>query len=175
MLRPTKNLSIVPFEQADMPVLKKWFYSGEYKEFFRDMLALKEDQLKIYAFMKDGDAFIVWKDKQPIGFMVLYDMRVVSANVKLSILIDKEHQHQGLCLEAMVEILNYAFNRLRMKKVIIEIMQSNARLCEMVEVGGFQKECVLKSEAKLEDKWEDVIRYFMFDEQYNELKKNFGG
>lgn len=175
MIYPTKNLSIRPYENVDMPIVKKWFYSGDYPEFFRDMLALTEEQLKVYSYMKDGQGYIIWKGADPIGFIILYQMALVPANVKLSILIDKNYQGQKYCIEAMIEMGNYIFNRLRMKKLIVEVMESSSRLRNILIEGGFEEECVLKNEAKLEDKWVNVIRYIMFDEQFVEMKNVFGG
>lgn len=170
MLRPTKNLSIRPFEVADMQFVKQWCYSGDYPEFFRDMHALTEEQLKIYSYMKDGQGFIIWKGPEPIGFIILYEMRVVPANIKLSILIDKKYQERGYCLEAMLEMGNYVFNRLRMDKLIVEVMESNTRIQALLKQGGFEFECLLKNEAKIGEHPENVIRYMMFKDKFNEVK-----
>ena len=179
MLNPTKNLIIKPFEIANMNHVKDWFYSGKYPEFFRDMLALSEEQLKIYALMKDGQGFMIWKQEDyenlPVGFIVLHEMRIVPANIKLAILIDEKFQAQGYCLEAMLEILNYCFYRLRMHKVVVEIMSSNKRLDAMLKKGGFKFECVLKDEAKIGLNHEDVIRYYMYPEHFEDAKKNLEG
>jgi RimJ/RimL family protein N-acetyltransferase len=156
-----------------MPILKGWCYSGDYPEFFRDMLALTEEQLAIYAYMKDGQGFMVWQKEsnEPVGFIVLYEMRIVSANVKLSILIDKKHQTQGLALEAMLEMGHYVFERLRLHKLIVEVLESNVRIQSLLTQGGFEKECVLVDEAKLDDKYLNVVRYAMYRDQYFTIKE----
>lgn len=169
MISPTKNLKIRPFEESDMPILKRWFYSGEYPEFFRDMLALTEAQLKIYSYMKDGQGFIVWDyHDKPVGFIILYEMRVVPANVKLAILIDESYQRKGYCIQSMISICDYVFNRLRMEKLIVEVLELNPGIQHMLKEGGFEKECVLVNEAKLDGNWHNVARYMMFREKYVE-------
>jgi len=171
VLRPTKNLNILPFETYDMMLVKSWFYSGDYPEFFRDMYALTEDQLKIYANMKDGQGFIVRHGDTPIGFIILYELRIVPANIKLSILIDKKYQEQGFGLEAMVEMCNYVFNRMRLEKLIVEVMESNKRIQQLLEMGGFEKEAVLKKEANINGDLQDVVRFALYKDQFKEVVK----
>lgn len=171
MIRPTKNLSIRPFEKSDVPKMKEWFYSGDYPEFFRDMLALNEEQLGVYAYIKDGQGFVIWKGSEPIGFIILYEIRAVAANAKLGILIDKKYQEQKFCLEAMVEMVRYVFERLRMEKLIVEVLKSNVRLQEILQKGGFTKEAVFEREAKIGEYWEDVCKYVLFKGIFSQMKK----
>jgi RimJ/RimL family protein N-acetyltransferase len=167
----SKPISIRPFEVSDMPTLKQWFYSGDYPEFFRDMLALTEEQLKIYAYMKDGQGFIIWDNVEPVGFVILYEMRVVPSNIKLAILVDKYYQEKGICLSAMIEMCKYVFHKLRMEKLIVEVLESNDRIKELAEKGGLEYECTLKNEANVNGKMCNVIRYCLYKNQFEEIMK----
>lgn len=169
MFNQTERLIIRPFEGYDVPILKKWFYSGDYPEFFRDMLALNDEQLKVYSFLKDGQGFMIFENgghSAPIGFVVLYEQRIVPANIKLSILIDKKVQKKGLCLEAMREMCRYVFGRMRVHKLIVEALETNDRLNAMLEKGGFMKECVLLDEASMDGCFYNVCRYALFKKDF---------
>ncbi len=170
----TNNLIIKPYEEDDVPLLEKWVYSGEYKDFFRDMLAMSRSQLKIYSYMKDGQAFVIWNKGTfsddsitPVGFIVLYEMRAVPSNLKLAILIDKRFQEQGYCFDSMKIMCDYIFNQMHFKKVIIEVLESNSKLRSIVERGGFDIEATLKREANCDGKLVDVIRYALFHDDYD--------
>lgn len=176
MIAPSPNLSIRPYEVSDVECVKDWFYSGLYPEFFRDMPALTEEQLKVYAYMKDGQGFIVRNNQGvKVGFIILHEVRAVPRNCKLSILIDRNFQEKGYCLEAMVSMAKYIFFRLGMEKMIVECLESNTRLQKLTEQGGFNKECVLIREARIENDLVNVVRYTMFKEQFIEVLKGLGG
>jgi len=166
MFKNSKSLKIMPYEVEHMPILKDWFYSGDYPEFFRDMLVLTDEQLKIYSYMKDGQSFVIYKDKEVIGFIILYEYRTVPSNIKLSILIDKKYQAKGYALEAMQMITEYVFNKLHIYKLIVEVCQINKRIQELLIKGGFEYECTLLKEAFMDGKRTDSVRYFMEQEKY---------
>lgn len=172
MIRPVNPLStmtIKPFEGEDVPILKRWAYDPAYADFFRDMYALSDEQLKIYAYMKDGQAFVirVGEDQKPIGFLVLYEMRAVAGNLKMAILVEKEYQKKSLCFEAMRAACEYAFFKMRYHKVIIEVLAENTQLQASCAKGGFVLEpgC-LKEEARVGNVFKDVVRMTMFEKDY---------
>lgn len=169
MIKTKKGLFIRPYENDDMPILKQWFYSCDYDDFFRDMFVLSNEQLKIYSYMKDGQAFIIWDLETPIGFIILYEMKAVPRNLKLSILIDKERQGNGHCRDAMLAMGEYVFNRLQYDKIIVEVLPSNVRLANMILKGGFKHEAMLERETRVEGELVDVDRYCIFREEYLKL------
>ena len=177
MIAPSATLNIRPYEVSDREALKTWFYSGKYPEFFRDMHALTDAQLDVFAYMKDGQGFIVRENTQgrSVGFVVIYEIRAVPRNCKLSILIDRDFQERGYCLEAMVSMAKYVFFRLGMEKMIVECLESNTRLQKLTEQGGFNKECVLEREARIDTDLVNVVRYTLFKEQFIEVLKGLGG
>ena len=164
------KINLRPFEVEDVPKLKDWFYSGDYPEFFRDMLMLTDEQLKIYSYMKDGQGFVIRKDEGSIGFVLLYEQRIVPQTIKVGILIDVRYQRNGYCLEAMRRVLDYTFDKLNIRKVIVEVCGSNKRLQEIVTTGGFQYEAILLKEAKLGNEYSDVIRYYMDRDMYQQIR-----
>jgi len=164
------NLYLKPFEVEDVATLEKWFYSGDYDDHFRDMTLLTREQLKIYSYMKDGQAFIVRENNDVIGLVTIYEMRVIPSNFKLSVLIDKSYQGKGFCLDSMLLILDYAFLKLGYDKAIVEVLESNERLNNMILKGGFEFEAKLEREAKINGEFQDVIRYKMFKDKYRKIR-----
>jgi len=169
------RLYLKPFEPEHVPCLERWFYSGDYDDYFRDMSLLNKEQLKVYAYMKDGQSFIVYEDLNPVGFITIYEMRAIPSNGKIAILIDEKYQNQGYCLRAMILVLDYLFLKFDYEKVIIEVLEQNTRLNNMIVNGGFKLEAKLAKEARVDGELKDVIRYCMFKEQYKILRRNHGG
>ena len=163
-----------PFEPENVPLLERWFYSGDYDDYFRDMSLLNKEQLKIYAYMKDGQSFIVYEDLNPVGFITIYEMRAIPSNAKIAILIDDKYQKKGYCLRSMLLVLDYLFLKFDYEKVIIEVLEENIRLNDMIKKGGFEYEAKLAKEARVEGELKDVIRYCMFKEPYKILRRSHG-
>lgn len=167
----TGSLDILPYEIQDLNILKNWFYSKEYPEFFRDMLELNDEQLKAFSYLKDGCSFVIRQRGDPVGFIILYEWRAVPRVIKAGILIDKKYQAQGFCLKAMIEVGKYVFRQLHANKMIVEVLEENERLRNIVELGGFSEEAILLSEAWLGNEYKNVIRYTLFADAFEEIIK----
>ena len=174
MINKAKNILIRPMEPEDVIHLERWFYSGDHDDFFLNTLALTKEQLKVYSYMKDGQGFMIWHEDKPVGFISLYEMRVVSGNLKIGILIDKEHRKSMVGYESMKMIMDYVFNQLNFVKVIAEVLVTNERVNAVICNGGYWKEATLQREANFKGKLTDVIRYCIFrDEFLNGVEKGF--
>lgn len=180
MINKEKKLTIKPYEPEDVPILEKWFYSGDYPDMFRDTLDLTREQLKIFSWMKDGQTFIIWScygtvNQEAIGYVMLHDFRPVASNLKLGILIDKKWQQKGGCNDVLIPVMDYVYYRMNYRKIILEVVESNKKLNALMERRGFKKEAVLESEANVNGKIENVIRWTMFKEDYEEKVKKLRG
>jgi len=177
MMSKDKTIMLKPMEPEDSVYMEKWHYSGDYDSFFVNAIMLTREQLKVYSFMRDGQGLMIWKTdtSQPVGFISLYDMRMLSQNVKIGILIDKDHQKSLVGYHAMLLALEYAFNQMNFEKVIAEVSETNDRVIAVIENGGFRKECVMEREAKdASGKLTDVVRYCIFKEEFQKrVKDNF--
>ncbi len=173
MLTRHHNLHLLPFERKDAPTLKRWAYDPAHKHFFKDVLALTDEQLEIYAYLKDGHGFLVSvKEREewtPIGFALLYEHKVVSQTIKFGILIDPAYQRQGHCGQALRILAEYVFHRLNIYKCIAEVMADNAEIQHMLEKGGFVFECLMKDESKIDGQRKDVARYYLTSDRYAAL------
>lgn len=166
MIDRARNIIIKPFEPDDVSILEKWFYSGDYDDFFVNALTLTKEQLKVYSYMRDGQAFMIWKEGKAIGFISLYDMRAVAANLKLGIFIDKAHQENGDMFASMKMTANYIFMQMHFVKLIFEILVTNTRARYLAEKAGFKVEGIMIKEANCGGVFTDVVRYTMFKEDF---------
>ena len=178
MLKETSHLVLRPYESYEWPTLSHWFYSGEYKEFFRDQpFAMNEEACKSYANLPNGFSITIRTNKDfenikcgtMVGLAVLYDIRTVCSSAKFAILIDYDFQSRGLCAETMWSVMDYAFNHLRLEKLVIEILARNERLTKILKSNGFRREALLKKEAYLNNQFEDVLRFCIFQNQGKKL------
>ena len=161
MIRQTNSLRIEPMTESDVIHLYNWCYSGQYPEFFRDVTGAPDvEALQNYCHMRDGQGFMLRRhDLAPIGFAMLYEAKYVPAIMKLAIMLDNQYQDQGYCLEAVWSLAEFAFNRLRMHKLVLEAVAENGRIRDIADRAGFTEEARLVDESIIDGKYVDVVRY----------------
>lgn len=171
MLKPGPNLILRPYEPNQWEILNRWQYDEAYQEFFRDSLGpMTEEQLRAYGVGKQ--CFMIFKESNVVGIITIGDVNPITSVAKAGILIDKEYQKSGYFLESLWIAAQYLFKDLRLRKLVLEVMSTNARLRSMVQKIGFEEEAILKDEAYLDGKFFDMARYFIFrDKALVEIEK----
>lgn len=177
MIKQGKNLQIRPMEQEDWKLISDWYYSGKYNEFFRDSdMVPKRDSFISYSNLFGAQTFIIYNiEKLAIGCIIIYDSKVLVGKASLSILIDEKHQSLKLCQEAITIITDYLFGHLRLRKLIVDCLESNVKLQSLVEYGGFIKEALLIGDSLMYGEPVNVIRFYMDRERAKEKIKEFRG
>lgn len=125
---------------------KKWFESGKYQYFF-SIIKLDEEKL--------------------IGYCDLYNIDFKNQVATIGITIgENEERNKGFGTESINLLLDYAFNYLNIRNVMLEVKSFNKNAISCYEKVGF-KECGRRHESYyLNGKYFDII--------YMEiLRKNF--
>ena len=183
MLKETPNLTLRPFEIEDWPILSHWFYSGNYREFFRDVsTALTISQFSVYANMVNGQCFLArLKDDNKndkagsvVGLVMVYEINWAASIAKIGILIDEKFQNKRFSMESIWSIGDYLINKMRLRKIVVECLEENEKLAHIVSVGGFKKEATLISECVIDGVEKNVTRYCIFSEEAKTILKEYG-
>lgn len=180
-LSVAKRLILKPVEPEDIVHIERWAYSDDYAYFFRDLPMMTRAQIQTYANFQDGRAFMVWRQPaegapNPAGLVCLHDMRPVPSTVKVGVLIDRTCQESGYALEAVKQVVEFAFFQMHFNKIIAEIIEANHRTVELLEKGGFRREARLEKESNYKGVLTDVLRYVLFRDEYRQkVKEGFYG
>ncbi len=81
--------------------------------------------------------------------------------------IDEEMAGSGLIPEAVVVVLQFAFETLRLHRVEIAIIPRNAASRRVVEKLGLRNEGVALGFLEINGEWEDHLRYAMTSEEWS--------
>jgi RimJ/RimL family protein N-acetyltransferase len=168
MLKHGKNIILVPYEPEQCDKLHEWYYSGKYEEFFRDIQpAPDKNYFRSFSQMKSAMVLMVSliETGAIIGTVMMYEINPTIQKVSFAMLIDKEFEGRRLGLEAGYLVIKYLFEDLNIRKMCIETLSRNSRLAEYCRIYKIRKEGVLKDEAKIGGKFENVIRFAMFKKQ----------
>ena len=87
--------------------------------------------------------------------------------------IDQDVAGQGIVPEALVVLLRFAFDDLRLHRIEIAIVPRNERSHRVVEKLGLRKEGVAERYLQIRGVWEDHVRYAITSEEWDERRDEF--
>lgn len=116
-------------------------------------------------------ALVVRHDDRPVGLVLLVREKPndePSGRGELAHWVTPDEQGQGYATDACAALLDHAFSRLRLHKVVARAVDTDAAAQSVLEALGFVEEGVLRDEAFLDDGWHDRYRYGLLAEEWRE-------
>lgn len=116
-----------------------WYLSDTLQPFSRQVLKeyLAHAHKDIYE-AKQMRLVIALHNKQPIGFIDLYDFDPKNKRAGLGVLILENYQSKGYGTEALQLMLDYAFDVLDLHQLSASIIEDNSRSLKLFQSFGFQ-------------------------------------
>jgi [ribosomal protein S5]-alanine N-acetyltransferase len=113
---------------------------------------------------KDGSAFVFFIfDKQThalTGGITLGHIRYGAAmNGHIGYWMGEPYSGKGLMQDAVLTLVNHAFNRLSLHRLEAACIPGNVRSIRVLEKTGFQREGLLKSYLKINGEWQDHLLF----------------
>ena len=103
----------------------------------------------------------------PIGLFQLNQINTVSGNAMLGILIgEKKLRGLGLGKKTLELGLDYAFNKLNLRKISLNVLEENDNAKKLYVNTGFMLEGKFINEFYWDNKFLNVLRYSIFKEQW---------
>lgn len=102
-----------------------------------------------------------------IGFIYLVEIDWVSRVAWFGIMIgEKEYQGQGMAKEAMRLLFNYAFARLNLRKISLEVAAFNHKAINLYNFFGFVEEGRMIDQIYLNNEFHDVLIMSIFKKDF---------
>lgn len=140
----TKEVSLVPIAEKDLERMRLWRNRENCNETFIDRsLITKEAQIKWYekykADAQDRMFMIVW-EKKPVGVIALYHIDYEQGEAEFGRLLigDFEARGKKLGIKATKALCDYAFEKLGLKKITLEVFKDNKPAKNIYEKIGFE-------------------------------------
>ncbi len=102
------------------------------------------DNLERYA-RGEGIACGVWLEGQLVGVAECQDVNLESRSTELGYWLAEEHTGKGLATHACEALLSYAFNSLKLNRVVIRCPVDHERSARLAERLGFTREGRLRA------------------------------
>ncbi|MBU0474010.1 MAG: GNAT family N-acetyltransferase [Bacteroidetes bacterium] len=156
-----EEICIRNFEKNnDLILLEDWMQDKFGRYFLLSMTNSQDgiiEQLTSSKYNKLG--IITLKDKTPIGVVAFLNIDTVHQKAELRKLIGvPEHRAHGYGKEATKYWIKYGFQKLKLKKIYLNTVDTNIHNIKINEELGFKVEGILRNETQVDGVVHDVLR-----------------
>jgi len=153
-LKVTKWLLVVPYPYKIKDAF--WWINKTLKEF-------RQKEKKGYHFSIE-----LKKEKKVIGGIGLEKINKFIGTAEVGYWLGEKYWMQGYGKEALREVLKFAFNKLKLKRIEAEVFSENPSSGKLLELFGFKKEGYKRRavRCKADGKVKDVIIYGLLKEDW---------
>lgn len=160
-------------EEKDIPYMLEWMHDEDInKGFQKPFLQATEETARefiLHSFDEEFQHFaIVNEDDEYLGTISLKRINYRNKNAEYAIVLRKKAQGTGIAQSATLELLNYAFQELKLHKIYLSVLENNVRARKMYERCGFKQEGISVDEVWINNHFENHIWYGIIDRKENE-------
>ncbi len=162
---------LIDYYQRNRNFLKPWVPK------FGDEFFTKEFQLRRLEYekeLRDSGAeyrYRIFKKDDPqknIGNVAVSQIiRGVLQSAFLGYSIDENENGKGIATEAISKVIELSFNELKLHRLEANIIPTNEASIRVVEKLNFIKEGYSKNYCKINDKWQDHLRFAIINQNYD--------
>ena len=160
-----KKVRIRAIEKTDIDEIMKWVNDPEVIDnlLMRYPVSRYQEEKWIEKALNDSNVrnkvfAIETKDGVYLGGIGLHAINWENRNAEVGIVIGKkEHWNKGYGTDAMMTVLDFAFNRMNLHRVSLRVYDFNLRGIKSYEKCGFKKEGILREDLYAHGKYHDTI------------------
>ena len=153
-----------PHSEKDIPNRVKWLSNPKANRLLGNHPGIKTTLAKqrawfvVYRKEKAKKFFTIYTDKRPIGFVGLSHIDKINKNAEIFIVIgEDDYRGKGIGRQAMIWILDYGFNKLKLHKISLAVFPENLAAVKLYKSLGFRQEGLLKDDAFFGGKYHDTL------------------
>lgn len=173
MILRGEKVVLRPIRMDDAPRFVKWFNDKAVNKFlFIRKLSLKEERKYIADRLKtppkDKLHFCIdTKQGQHIGACAIEDIQKRNRRAEIGIVIgDKRFWSKGLGRDAMRTLIDYAFKKLKLHRLSLDVYDYNPRAIQLYKKLGFKKEGVAREGNFYNGKFHNYYRMGLLDREW---------
>lgn len=123
---------------------------------------INDDRVDFMIILKETDELL--------GEVVLNEIDLVnrSANIRIG-MQGSQHRGKGYGSEAMLHMLRYGFDTLKLHRIHLGVYAFNPRAIHVYEKLGFQREGIERDALYLDGKFHDMITMAMLEDEFRAL------
>jgi RimJ/RimL family protein N-acetyltransferase len=175
----TERLVLRPFEEGDFDALlsmqssadvtRLLYWGPRNQDEVRESLAKK---IAARAIHEEGDAISLAGVSRGTGELVadvvLWLAGAVHQQGEIGYIVPPEHAGHGYATEATRPLLEIAFDRLGLHRVVGRLDARNAASARVLEKLGFRREALLMENEWVKGEWQSELVYALLDREWRE-------
>lgn len=176
MILRSERLELRPIEEGDLEFMRELINDPEVEKTIVGWmwpLSAKDEQEWFKGFRnsnKEVRYLIALHDGTRLGFTGLTDMDWKNGRCRTTgIRISPQHQNKGYASEAYNTMLEYAFNQLRLHRVMDSALETNAASIAFMQKVGFQIEGIRKGHVFKNGAYQNVVALAIMAEDFRRL------
>lgn len=176
ILRGSKVI-LRPLEEADAGSIALWYEDPKVNRFMgRRVISVSAERKRIRLLKGNQNSqefAILLATNQLIGSVWLHDIDKSNRRARLGTLIGlKKYWDKGLGTEAKTLVLNYAFSKLHLHRIYVDVYSFNKRNIRVNKKLGFRKEGVKREHLYLGGRYYDHIMMGILSTEWNKNKRS---
>ncbi|MEA3430126.1 MAG: GNAT family protein [Nanoarchaeota archaeon] len=143
-----------------------WPYKKKHaKDFLKTWVGRREKKPCAIRF-----AIVLNETKEVIGCINLHSINWQHKRAETGTWLGVNHWGKGYNIESKKLLLNYAFKKLKLHKIILGTLSKNKRSQKAIKKLGAKKEAILKDHMFIEGKYYDSITYRILKKEWKPSK-----
>ncbi len=160
---------MVEFKESSYDSIKDIFLDPLNRDYFSNNFESK------YGNCNECEFFTVINRGERIGGVILHDYDEYSNRIMFTISLDTKYQNMGLGYKVMRSLLTYLFDKRKIRKVFLEVYETNRRAIKLYEKLGFRKEGILKKHTFKNGEYINLIIMSLLNHEHETYYVDKGG
>ncbi len=137
-----KRVIIAPLKIEDVYCMREWGYHEDSLLMDYNFPPMNDSELhgwyNIKTFGRSKEYYgVTNREGKLVGYMGIKNIKKIKKEATLGIVFDPNHINKGYGTEAITTYLNYYFNEMKMKTLLLEVAKFNKRALRCYEKSGF--------------------------------------
>lgn len=134
------------------------FTHEDVSTWIKKISVIHDDRVDFMIFSKDSDHFL--------GEVVLNEIDSINRSANIRVGINLQHSSKGYGTEAMMLMLRYGFEKLKLHRIHLGVYAFNPRAIHVYEKIGFQREGILRDDLYLDGEYHDMIMMAILEDEF---------
>ena len=175
-----RKVRIRALKKTDIDEIMKWINDPEVMEnlLMRYPVSRYQEEKWIEKALDDSNPrnkvfALETKDGVYLGGIGLNATNWENRNAEVGIVIGKkEHWNKGYGTDAMMSILDFAFNQMNLHRVYLRVFEYNLRGIKSYEKCGFKKEGIIRDDRYVNGEYHDTIIMGILKGEFKKIPNN---
>lgn len=150
-----KNIRLREIDTNDSPKMVVWRNKNRKYFVYQGEVTLESQEKWLEKYREDpNELMFVMIDKgETVGQLALYNIDKKKKVAEFGrIIVDENHSQQGYATKAIRVLLRYGFNKLKLKKIYLEVFVNNHKAIGLYKKCGFRTVDIIEREISTGEK-----------------------